>query len=49
MPLPIDLFEEKLRSGDLRGVTGDLNASTNISRYEKKMPPDLLRFVHRII
>lgn len=36
MPLPIELFEEKLRSGDLRGVTGDLNASTNISRYEKK-------------
>lgn len=36
MPLPIDLFEEKLRSGDLRGITGDLNASTNISRYEKK-------------
>ena len=36
MPLPIDLFEEKLRSGDLRGVKGDLNASTNISRYEKK-------------
>lgn len=36
MPLPIKLFEEKLRSGDLRGITGDLNASTNISRYQKK-------------
>lgn len=36
MPLPIELFEEKLRSGDLRGITGDLNASTNISRYQKK-------------
>ena len=36
MPLPAELFEEKLRSGDLRGVKGDLNASTNISRYEKK-------------
>lgn len=36
MPLPIDLFEEKLRSGDLRGITGDLNASTTISRYQKK-------------
>ena len=36
MSLPIDLFEEKLRSGDLRGITGDLNASTNISRYQKK-------------
>ena len=36
MPLPIDLFEEKLRSGDLRGITGDLNASTNTSRYQKK-------------
>lgn len=36
MPLPIDLFEEKLRSGDLRGITGDLNASTSITRYEKK-------------
>lgn len=36
MPLPVELFEEKLRSGDLRGVKGDLNASTNITRYEKK-------------
>lgn len=36
MPLPIELFEEKLCSGDLRGITGDLNASTNISRYQKK-------------
>ena len=36
MPLPIDLFEEKLRSGDLLGITGDLNASTNTSRYQKK-------------
>lgn len=36
MPLPIDLFEEKLRSGDLRVITGDLNASTTISRYQKK-------------
>lgn len=36
MPLPIDLFEEKVLSGDLRGIKGDLNASTNISRYEKK-------------
>lgn len=36
MPLPIDLFEEKLRSGDLRGIKGDLNASTKISRYQKK-------------
>ena len=36
MPLPIDLFEEKLRSGDLRGITGDLNASTAITRYQKK-------------
>lgn len=36
MPLPVELFEEKVLSGDLRGVKGDLNASTNISRYEKK-------------
>ena len=36
MPLPVEQFEEKLRSGDLRGVKGDLNASTNNSRYEKK-------------
>lgn len=36
MPLPIDLFEEKLRSGDLRGIKGDLNASTAITRYQKK-------------
>lgn len=36
MPLPVELFEEKVLSGDLRGVGGDLNASTNISRYEKK-------------
>lgn len=36
MPLPVDLFEEKVLSGDLRGIKGDLNASTNISRYEKK-------------
>jgi len=36
MPLPVELFEEKLRSGDLRGITGDLNASTNTSRYQKK-------------
>jgi hypothetical protein len=36
MPLPIDLFEEKLRSGDLRGITGDLNTSTTITRYQKK-------------
>lgn len=36
MPLPIDLFEEKLRSGDLRGIKGDLNASTTITRYQKK-------------
>lgn len=36
MPLPVEQFEEKLRSGDLRGVKGDLNASTNISRYQKK-------------
>lgn len=36
MPLPVTMFEEKVLSGDLRGVKGDLNASTNISRYEKK-------------
>lgn len=36
MPLPVELFEEKLRSGDLRGVKGDLNASTAITRYQKK-------------
>lgn len=36
MPLPVELFKEKVLSGDLRGVKGDLNASTNISRYEKK-------------
>lgn len=36
MPLPVELFEEKVLSGDLRGVKGDLNASTNITRYEKK-------------
>ncbi len=36
MPLPVELFEEKVLSGDLRGVGGDLNASTNLSRYEKK-------------
>ena len=36
MPLPVELFEEKVLSGDLRGVKGDLNASTNLSRYEKK-------------
>lgn len=36
MPLSVELFEEKLRSGDLRGVKGDLNASTAITRYQKK-------------
>lgn len=36
MPLPVEQFEEKLRSGDLRDVKGDLNASTNTSRYQKK-------------
>lgn len=36
MPLPVEQFEEKVLSGDLRGVKGDLNASTNVSRYEKK-------------
>lgn len=36
MPLPVELFEEKLRSGDLRGIKGDLNASTAITRYQKK-------------
>lgn len=36
MPLPVELFEEKVLSGDLRGVKGDLNASTNTSRYQKK-------------
>lgn len=36
MPLPVELFKEKVLSGDLRGVKGDLNASTSITRYEKK-------------
>lgn len=36
MPLPVELFKEKVLSGDLRGVKGDLNASTNTSRYQKK-------------
>lgn len=36
MVLPVDLFEEKVLAGNLLGVTGDLNASTNHSRYEKK-------------
>jgi hypothetical protein len=36
MPLPVELFKEKVLSGDLRGITGDLNASTNTSRYQKK-------------
>lgn len=36
MVLPVDLFEEKVLAGNLLGVTGDLNASTTHSRYEKK-------------